>query len=88
MVKQFSDKEQSESSILSTPTLLFLFFEEKIEGGLIKPFSLKLFWPLSSTVERFVYIEDVRGSSPLGSTSSYATISQLGEVAKVVTAGA
>ncbi len=57
MVKQFSDKEQSESPILSTPTLPRRSFSE---GGLPRT--------RSSTVERFVYIEDVGGSNPSGST--------------------
>ena len=40
---------------------------------------------IAQLVERFVYIEDVRGSSPLGSTL-YVTIGEIGEVAKVVKA--
>ncbi len=54
MVKQFSDKEQSDGSIPSAPTLEL-------------PNDIKT-RTRSSTVERFVYIEDVGGSNPSEST--------------------
>ena len=87
MVKQFSDKEQSDGSIPSAPTLEALYktkfwnrdsyvrlnslFEpctNSTEKARSKNRRTDKLWSLSSTVERFVYIEDVGGSNPSATT--------------------